>query len=61
MSSQIPPRTETPEERFERISKWPGVVVHINHNPKPVVPDSEIRFRKGSTIREILGKDDDEE
>jgi hypothetical protein len=61
MSGQIPPVEETSEEKFKRISQWPGVVVHVNPNPRPFVPDPEIRVREGVTVRELLGKDDDDE
>jgi hypothetical protein len=59
VSNQTPPTEETAQEKFERISKWPGVVVHINPNPKPFVPDQEFRVREGVTAREIIGRDDD--
>lgn len=59
MSSQQPPDRETPEERFERISKMTGVIVHRNPNPVRFIPDPSIRVREGLTIREIFGRDDE--
>lgn len=61
MSNLIPPNEETSQEKLERISKWPGVVVHINPDPKPFVPDQEFRVREGLTAREILGRDEDDD
>jgi hypothetical protein len=60
MSGQNPPKRETPEERLERISKWPSVIVHRNPNPTPFVPDPQIWIREGVTPKEILSWDDDD-
>lgn len=60
MSMQPPPINETAEERFERISKMPGVIVHRRVGPpQPFIPT--LRVREGLTVREILGYDDDED
>jgi hypothetical protein len=61
MSATRPPERETPEERFERISKLPGVVVHYNPNPEPWQSPTDIRVREGVTVRDILGRDDGED
>jgi hypothetical protein len=62
MSMPPPPEHETPEERFERISKMPGVIVHRRVGPpQPYVPDPSLRVREGLTVREILGRDDDDD
>jgi hypothetical protein len=62
MSIQPPPDNETAEERFERISKMPGVIVHRRVGPpQPYIPDPSIRVRQGLTVREILGYNDDDD
>jgi hypothetical protein len=62
MSERPPDRAETPEERFARISKMPGVIVHHNPNPKPWTPPSDIRVINITDINELTGDDwDDEE
>ena len=61
MSLYESPPNETAEQRLERIRKWPGVVIHIHPNPKPFVPDPEFRVREGLSVRELLGRDDDDD
>jgi hypothetical protein len=60
VSTQNPPDRETPEERLERISKWPGVIVHRRVGPPvPFVPT--LRVNPGVTVEDILGRDDDDD
>ena len=56
MSNREPPGRETAEQRFERISKMPGVIIHRREGPPvPFVPT--LRVSDGTTVREILGRD----
>jgi len=60
MSSTNPPDRESPEERFERISKLPGVVVRHNPNPGQWKPPSDIRVVNVTDINELTGDDWDD-
>ena len=61
MDQPPPSQRETAEQRLERFSKMPGVVVHRNPNPIPWEPPTDIWVNEGVTVRDILGRDDDEE
>jgi len=60
VSDREPPEQETPDQRFERISKLPGVIVHRREGPPvPFIP--ALRVTEGTTVREILGRDDEDD
>lgn len=61
MDQPPPPERETPEQRLERISKMPGVIVHRNPNPTPWEPPTDIRVINVTDINQLTGDDADDE
>jgi len=60
MDQQPPSQRETTERMLERFSKMPGVVVHRNPNPIPWELPTDIWVNEGVTVRDILGRDDED-
>lgn len=61
MDEQPGSQRETAEQRSERFSKMPGVLVHRNLDPITWKPSTDIWVNEGVTVRDIPGRDDGED